>query len=175
MMTELVSPTSLRTVISYNDMKKVIVRPGDAEDLVEFLDIFENFLEDFKENVKPSWHLDNNGIGAYECHGVKGFDRGTDFIEIEGNEEEVVLHFLFDITKASTEEILLLLKTCAEHAAAQQTTVYDGIASPRDINDISCQARIGSKWTVVFDSDNFKDTLGNMYAATMELFWENKE
>jgi len=27
--------------------------------------------------------LQNDGIGSYECHGFKGFDAGSDYLEIE--------------------------------------------------------------------------------------------
>ena len=175
--TQFFSSVSLGTVISVNTKSKEIwtdayIFPHQADDLVDFLDCLESFLEEFKENITPSYYVTNDGIGPYECHGYKGYDKGKDYIEVEGNQEgDFVLSFIFDHSKPSTEEILRLMKTVAEHANAHQKIITIG-DDETTTGLLSTDARIGSQWEIAFDSKSFKDDLGNVYSAKMHLFWE---
>jgi hypothetical protein len=54
----------------------------------------EEVVEEIMSSIEPSCYVENDGIGSYEYWGCRGYDEGTDYLVVEGNEEgDVVLHF----------------------------------------------------------------------------------
>ena len=44
---------------------------------------------------------ENDGIGSYECHGAVGYDKGTNYLVFEGDDEIL----LENLTEAQSEEL----------------------------------------------------------------------
>lgn len=56
-----------------------------AENLFEYISIVIGELTGEEKNFKPEYSIENDGIGSYEYWGMRGFDKGTDYVVIEGN------------------------------------------------------------------------------------------
>lgn len=66
-------------------------------------------------NVKATYHIENDGIGAYEYWGAKCFDRGTDYPEIDDieplwdketdAEKDLVLDYINENFESLAEQI----------------------------------------------------------------------
>ena len=58
---------------------------------------------------------ENNGIGSYECHGAVGYDKGTNYLVFEGDDEIV----LENLTEAQAEELEEVRVTIESDNAAE--------------------------------------------------------
>jgi hypothetical protein len=62
-------------------------------DSEELMDEIHEALSEIMADFEPAVSVENDGIGAYEYWGAKGYDAGTDYLLIEGNEDgAAILH-----------------------------------------------------------------------------------
>jgi len=79
--------------------------------------------EEAMDGIEPCVSKENSGIGPYEYWGQKCFDKGHDYIVIEGNESaDVTVHC--DIT--DVENWSALLEALADEEFCAQTRFYGG-------------------------------------------------
>jgi hypothetical protein len=72
-----------------------IVPVGKTEDEM-VLSVIQQ-LADFGEYHEPRANAENDGIGAYEHFGFRGYDRGNDWVTLDNPD----YHFMVDTTKVS--------------------------------------------------------------------------
>lgn len=70
----------------------------------------EEALQKILDGIRFDLRFENNGIGSYEYWGAPGFDRGTDYLEIEDEDTKVTVKIL--LGEFSAESARLLLWNC---------------------------------------------------------------
>lgn len=73
----------------------------------QILTAIETKLETFAHNNEPDFSIENDGIGAYEYWGARGFDHGTNYAEIAADD----LRLVVDVSVLLPEDIEDIIET----------------------------------------------------------------
>ena len=117
-------------------------------DTVQAYDTIYGALEDEAYDADIKYTVENNGIGAYEYWGAKGYDEGEDYVIIEEN----------SFISIETNWSQRLLKKIADDIVFEDEEIIGKIST--DYDDIRITGRV----------DDYKIDKG---VVTFEIVWSN--
>jgi len=91
---------SLKKAYHYS-LNHKISKITDADEL---MDEIYDAISEIMEDCTPQVSIENDGIGSYEYWGDKCYDAGTDYVLIEGNEEEA-MNLVIDISNIDQDQL----------------------------------------------------------------------
>lgn len=78
-----------------------------------------------EECIEPRISVENDGVGAYEFWGFRGFDAGEDYVIVGGNENDDILIMEVEVTHLKPSVLIGLLERWTKRVVSSWEAVLD--------------------------------------------------